>query len=121
MRGQQTGWWLNASLPKPPIRDVVRMETIEDYVDLNGSRTCHMVIYFNSACILPLQPRLQMVCLRTLFLMMMTQPGPQYSRANDLPVYWRLMTEETDAYSYDAYLGTLLNNAKNEREATMNP
>ena len=46
MSGQQKGWWLNASLPKPPIRDVVRMGTIEEYVDLNGSRTCHMVIYF---------------------------------------------------------------------------
>ena len=43
MRGQQKGWWLNASLPKPPIFDVVRMGTIEEYVDLNGS---HMVIYF---------------------------------------------------------------------------
>lgn len=95
MRGQQKGWCLNASLPKPPIRNVVRMGTIEEYVDLNGS---YMVIYFNSACILPLQPGLQMVCLQTLFLMMMTQPGPQYSQANDILVHWRLMTEETDAY-----------------------
>ena len=62
-----------------------------------------------------------MMCLRTLFLMMMTQPGPQYSQANDLLVHWRLMTEETDAYAYDAYLRTLLNNARNEGEATMNP
>ena len=84
MRGQQKGWCLNASLPKLPIRDVVRMGTIEEYVDLNGS---YMVIYFNSACILPLQPGLQMVCLQTLFLMMMTQPGPQYSQANDILVH----------------------------------
>lgn len=56
-----------------------------------------------------------------LFLMMMTQPGPQYSQAEHLLVHWRLMTEETDAHVYDVYLGTLLNNAKNEGEATMNP
>lgn len=63
-----------------------------------------------------------MVCnLRMLFLMMMTQPGPQYSQAEHLLVRWRLMTEETDAHVYDVYLGTLLNNAKNEGEATMNP
>ena len=37
---------MNASLPKPPICDVVRMGTIEEYVDLNDSRTCHVVIYF---------------------------------------------------------------------------
>ena len=43
MRGQQKGGWLNASLPKPAIRDVVRMGTVEENVDLNGS---HMVIYF---------------------------------------------------------------------------
>lgn len=53
--------------------------------------------------------------------MMMTQPGPQYNQANDLLVHWRLMTEETDAYAYDAYLRTLLNNARNEGEETMNP
>ena len=39
-----------------------------------------------------------MVCLRRLFLMMMTQPGPQYSQAKDLLVHSRLMTEQTDAY-----------------------
>lgn len=61
-----------------------------------------------------------MVCLQTLFVMMMTRPGPQYSQANDLLVHWRLMTEEKDVYAYDAYLGTLLNIAKNEGEATMN-
>lgn len=31
------------SLPKPPIRDAVRMGTIEEYGDLNG---CYMVISF---------------------------------------------------------------------------
>lgn len=53
-----------------------------------------------------------MVCLRTLFLAMMTQPAPQYSQANDLLVQSRLVTEETYTHAYDALLVKSLNNAR---------
>ena len=53
-----------------------------------------------------------MVCLRTLFLAMMTQPGPQYSQANDLLAQWRLVTEETYTHAYDVLLVKSLNNTR---------